>query len=394
MNFYQSWLVTGYQKVNWGGNNTLDSKDIKNFLNEIEKDLGALPSDLHITRKACALVAISEGKVIKLQEPEVHHCPLFTTLFDFKELDKQAIEKKFEKQCDDWGMFTCHRKVCDEKIIVPFGASEMIMYALKRNNIGYAVVACEGAGTVITDNPGLVQGIGAYMNGLFYTTPIPGVINNIREKGGTVLSAGDAKLNQFEGVVQASRMGCRKIAVTVRGDEIEVIKNIREFENGFNSERGGSESGFNKNIKPKKTRHMNASRINPENPEYLEVVILAICNTGISAGQAQNVSDNADLAWACASKEVRNIAGPRSILQVGMKIPVFVMTEKGLDFISAYSSDVTLKEKLGDISKKHYITSGKFEDGSVKIQMGKFQVFLYETEKLPVNTEDEPGPLV
>jgi len=386
-------LVTGYQKDNWE-DATLDSKDVKNFLNEIEKDFGALPLDLHITRKACALVAISDGKVIKLQEPEVHHCPLFTTLFNFKELNKQAIEKKFEKQCDDWGMFTCHRKVCDEKIIVPFGASEMIMYALKRKTIDCAVVACEGAGTVISDNPGLVQGIGAYMNGLFYTTPIQDVINNIKENGGTVLSAKDAKLNQYEGVMKAAQMGCRKIAVTVRGDEMEIIKNIREFEHGFNSVWEGSGSGFDKNINPKKTQHMHTLKINLKNPEYLEVVILAICNTGISAEQAQNVSDSADLAWACASKEIRNTAGPRSILQVGIKIPVFVMTEKGLDFISAYSSDETLKEKLGNISKKHYITSSKFEDGSVKIQMGKFHVFLYETAKLPVNTEDEPEPLV
>jgi putative methanogenesis marker protein 8 len=372
----------------------MDSKDVKKFLSEIEKDFGALPLDLHITRKACALVAISDGKVIKLQEPEVHHCPLFTTLFNFKELDKQAIEKKFEKQCGDWGMFTCHRKVCDEKIIVPFGASEMIMYALKRKTIDCAVVACEGAGTVITDNPGLVQGIGAYMNGLFYTTPIPDVINNIRENGGTVLSVGDAKLNQYEGVMKAAQMGCRKIAVTVRGDETEIIKSIREFELGFNSAEECADNSFNKNNSQKITRHTHTSKSNPDNPEYLEVVILAICNTGISAEHAQVVSDSTDLAWACASKEIRNIAGPRSILQVGMKIPVFVMTEKGLNFISAYSSDEILKEKLGNITQKHYITSGKFDDGSVKIKMGKFHVFLYETAKLPVSTEDEPDPLV
>jgi putative methanogenesis marker protein 8 len=372
----------------------VDSKDVKNFLDEIEKDFGALPPDLHITRKACALVAISDGRVIKLQEPEIHHCPLFTSLFGFEGLDKHTIEKKFEKQGQDWGMFTCHRKVCDEKIIVPFGASEMIMYALKRNNISCAVVACEGAGTVITDNPGLVQGIGAYMNGLFYTTPIPDVINNIRKNGGTVLSAKDAKLNQYEGVMKAARMGCRKIAVTVRGDEMEIIKKIREFEQGFNSAREGSGSSLNKNINPKKTQHTHISKSNPENPEYLEVVILAICNTGISAEQAKAVSDYADLAWACASKEIRNIAGPKSILQVGMKIPVFVMTGKGLNFISSYSSDDTLKAKLGNIAQKHYITSGKFEDGSIKIKMGKFHVFLYEAVKLPVGTEDEPNPLI
>jgi hypothetical protein len=232
------------------------------------------------------------------------------------------------------------------------------------------------------------------MNGLFYTTPIHGVINNIMENGGTVLSAKNAKLNQYEGVMEAARMGCRKIAVTVRGDEMEIIESIREFEQGFNSAREDSGSSFDKNFNPKKTLHTHTSNSNPENPEYLEVVILAICNTGISAQHAQTVSNSADLAWACASKEIRNIAGPRSILQVGLKIPVFVMTEKGLNFISAYSSDETLKENLGNITQKHYITSSKFEDGSIKIKMGKFHVFLYETVKLPVSTEDEPGPLI
>ncbi len=244
----------------------MDSKDVIKFLGEIEKDFGALPLDLHITRKACALVAISDGKVIKLRKPEVHHCPLFTTLFNFKELDKQTIEKKFEKQGQDWGMFTCHRKVCDEKIIVPFGASEMIMYALKRKIIDCAVVACEGAGTVITDNPGLVQGIGAYMNGLFYTTPIPGVINNILENGGTVLSAKDAKLNQYEGVLKAAQMGCRKIAVTVRGDETEIIKNIRDFEQGFNSAGKDFGNGLNKDYSQKIIAAIHdTSKSNPEN---------------------------------------------------------------------------------------------------------------------------------
>jgi putative methanogenesis marker protein 8 len=373
------------------GDVAIDSKDVIKFLNEIEKDFGVLPLDLHITRKACALVAISDGKVIKLQEPEVHHCPLFTTLFSFKELDKQTIEKKFEKQCQDWGMFTCHRKVCDEKIIVPFGASEMIMYALKRKIIDCAVVACEGAGTVITDNPGLVQGIGAYMNGLFYTTPIPDVINSIKKNGGTVLSASDAKLNQFEGVLKAAAMGCRKIAVTVRGDEAEIIKSIREFEKGFSDAKKDSLKNGSINVCTKESLHKCRAKINQEN---LEIIILAICNTGISAQQGQVVSDNTDLAWACASKEIRNITGPRAILQVGMKIPVFVMTEKGLNFISAYSSDETLKEKLGNITQKHYITSSKFEDGSIKIKMGKFHVFLYETPNLPVGTEDEPDPVV
>jgi putative methanogenesis marker protein 8 len=348
----------------------MTSEKVKIFLNEIRKDFGFLPKDLHVTRKACALVAISDGNVIKMEEPKVCHCPLFTALFSYKDIDKCTIQKKFERQSDQWGMFTCNRKVCDEKIIVPFGASEMIMYTLKRGSMDAAVVVCEGAGTVITANPGVVQGIGAYMNGLFYTTPIPEVISNIIKNQGIILSPSDAKMDQLAGVKKALDIGYSRIAVTVRGDEHETITAIRRLE---------------KEIK---------DSIKKEFKDRIIIVILAICNTGISEKQAKIISDEADLAWACASNFVREIVGPKSILQVGMKIPVFVLTDRGLDFISSYSSDNFLKEKLIDVGKKHYITLNKFEKGALKINMGRFSVFLYETKSLPIKTEDEPYPLI
>lgn len=341
------------------------SLKVRKFLKKIKDDFGILPKDLHITRKACALVAISDGKVIKMEKPEVHRCPLFTTLFRYDELNEKNIEKKFDWQCRQWGMFTCTRKVCDENIMVPFGASEMIMYALRKKNIDAAVTVCDGAGTVITSNPGIVQGIGAYMNGLFYTTPIPEVISNIQKDGSIVLLPADAEMDQFKGVNSALDRGFKKIAVTVRGDEKEALKKIRELE--------------------KKECLKN---------EDVKIIILAICNTGITASQSEVIKKNADLAWACASKYLRDIVGPASILQVGMKIPVFVLTGNGLDFITSYSDDASLKNKLRDLKNKHYITSGKFKEGAIKIKMGKFYVYLYETKFLPLAASDEPEPLI
>lgn len=335
----------------------MTENDLQSFIDEIKKETGTLPADLHITRKACALVAISNGKVIKIQEPEVHYCPLFKSLFSFESINKESIEKKFDRQASHWGMFTGNRRICDEKIIVPFGASEMIMYALKRRNIDAAVIACEGAGTVITSNPAVVQGIGAYMNGLFYTTPIPEIIERIIKNGAAVLSAADAGLDQYEGVKKAAELGYKKIAVTVRGDE-QILDRIRKY---------------------------NSS---------LDIVILSICNTGINSLQADHICKSADLAWACASKELRKIAGPSAIMQVGMKIPVFILTKRGLDFISSYSSDPELQIKLNNADRKHYITANKFRQGSIKINMGRFSVFLYETDELPVDADDRPEPLV
>jgi len=64
----------------------------------------------------------------------------------------------------------------------------MMMYALKKGGIDAAVTVCDGAGTVISDSPSLIQGIGARMNGLFYTTPIPEVIQRIKGQKGFVVN--------------------------------------------------------------------------------------------------------------------------------------------------------------------------------------------------------------
>ena len=254
-------------------------------------------------------------------------------------------------------MFTCDRVLVEDKIIVPFGASEMMMYALKRGIIDSAVIVCEGAGTVITSNPDLVQGIGAYMNGVFYTSPVKGIIDRIQENSGNILDIKEAGIDQFEGVKSAILMGHKRIAVTVRGDQDEVVKEIRGLED---------KSG-------------------------VKITILSVCNTGINKKQADYVRSYSDIAWTCASRNIWDIVGPVSILQLGMKIPVFVLTESGIDFISGYSEE----EKLNniDLKKKHYITTNRLEPGGIKMDLGRFSVYLYETEKLPLHTSDEPQPL-
>jgi hypothetical protein len=43
-------------------------------------------------------------------------------------------------------------------VAVPYGASEMMMYALRRGDLDAVVTVCDGAGTVVTANPELVRG--------------------------------------------------------------------------------------------------------------------------------------------------------------------------------------------------------------------------------------------
>jgi putative methanogenesis marker protein 8 len=336
---------------------------INKFLQQLKDELEEFPADLHITRKAGAFVAISDGKVLKIGEPDIRYCPLFSKLFNKENIDIKAIKEKFEWQISNYGMFTCHRHVADDKIVVPFGASEIVMYALNRKVIDCAVVVCEGAGTVISNNPALIQGIGAYMNGIFYTSPIKEVIERIKQSGGTVLDERTAKINQYQGVKKAIDLGFKKIAVTLRGDETRALKEIR-------------------NLDTLKTL-----------PD-VKVTVLSVCNSGISRRQAKNLRDNADLVWACGSKYVRETTGPAAIVQLGVKIPVFIMSNAGVELITGYSGDENFRSYFKDGSSKHYITSNKYHSGGIKTNMGKFFVYLYPVDKLPVITDDEPDPLI
>ena len=78
----------------------------------------------------------------------------------------------------------------------------------------------------------------------------------------------------------------------------------------------------------------------------LDLTILAICTTGITAGRIKEIMRHADIVWSCASGEVRSIIGPKAILQLSKKIPVFVLTRRGIRIVSSYCSDKNTIESL------------------------------------------------
>ena len=145
--------------------------------------------DIHVLKYFSSFVSVSYGKVINITEPTLTFCPLAEHLYkDFsnirgndKEAIKNAIKSAIESKIKDYGFFTDDRKLSYGDVSIPYGASEMLMFALRKNAIDAAVVVCEGAGTVITDAPEVVQGIGARMNSLLLTSPIKGIIEKLRE---------------------------------------------------------------------------------------------------------------------------------------------------------------------------------------------------------------------
>ena len=342
---------------------------VEELLEEIKKERGHLPSDLHVTRMCGALVAVSKGEVIHVTETKMRYCPLSSSLYDemslfeeHPELIKPEISKIVGSKISRFGHFTKARELCRMDVTIPFGASEMIMYALKKKGADAAVTVCDGAGTVVTSEPSLVQGIGARMNGLFYTSPIKQVIETIQETNGYIVNRKTAEINQILGVKKAVELGHRRIVVTINGFAGEDLAEVRDAE--------------------KETKS--------------SVTILAVCTTGVEKERAEEILKYADVVWSCASLHVRDIIGKEAKLQIGVKIPVFVLTPKGTRFISQYST-----KEFGDYIRegKRYVVVGHPKLSSnihdwKKIRMGNFETYLAEIDELPLRVEDEPRPLV
>jgi putative methanogenesis marker protein 8 len=247
-------------------------------------------------------VVIKDGKVIEVGEPEVKWCPIFAKVRGINKITPEEVKKNMEFRIKDFGMFTDKRHL-ELEDFVGFGASEVMMTGLNRGLLDTTVTACEGAGTVIANNPTLVQGMGGRMSGLVETEPIDGIINGITERGGIVLDPSTAKMDPVAGVRKAAELGYKKIAVTVAF--AETAKKCRELE---------AELG-------------------------LDLIIIGVHVTGLSMENAQTLLENADITTSCASKCMRDLVKP--LAQVGTAVPLFALTQKGKELVIERAKDIT-----------------------------------------------------
>ncbi|MFZ2497519.1 methanogenesis marker 8 protein [Methanosarcina sp.] len=247
-------------------------------------------------------VVIKDGKVVEIGIPEVEWCPLFAKVRGVNNITPEEVKKNIELRIRDLGMFTARRQLLGLDTYVAFGASEIMMSGLRSGFLETTVTACDGAGTVITSNPALVQGIGGRMSGLIETEPIEGIINGIQKFGGTVLDTTTAAIDPAGGVRKAAELGYKKIAVTVA--DSKTAKKVKELE---------AELG-------------------------LDLTVIAVHVTGISREEAQGLLENSDLVISCASKHIRELAKP--LVQVAAAIPLFALTQKGKELVIERAKDI------------------------------------------------------
>ena len=253
-------------------------------------------------------VKIDEKGITILTEPAVTYCPLHESLYGTKKIDAQAVKKSVETKIGGFG-FCCRDRDFSFDSIVAYGASEMISVWLDKGLIDCAVVVCDGAGTVITNNGKLVQGIGARLTGIIKTSPIREVIGHIERNGGAVLDKTEATIDQAAGVKHAFMAGAKHVAVSVASFQAKAISDIRRL----------------------------------EKTEGKAAVIFSVCNTLAKKSDVKHIV-KADIACASASTILRNAVGSRALLQVGVTIPVYALTEKGKELVLDYLA--VFKDKL------------------------------------------------
>jgi putative methanogenesis marker protein 8 len=132
------------------------------------------------------------------------------------------------------------------------------------------------------------------MTGLISTDPIVEIQEGLVERGCLLLDR-KATVDQIQGFKTAVSAGFKRIAVTVAGTNSPEASALRKM-------------GEKQSIRP---------------------FLLAVHTTGISDAQAAVLAEVCDLVWSCASKAVREIAGKRACLQMGVSIPVFAITAEG-----------------------------------------------------------------
>lgn len=268
-------------------------------------------------------VTISEKGVKVLTEPTISHCPLHEALYGTKNIDKKTVQKSVETKISEHG-FCCSNRDFDTEPIVAYGASEMMHVWLEKGLIDCAVVVCEGAGTVIATKGELVQAIGARLTGINKTSPIPEIIEHIEANDGLVLDKTSARIDQVAGVKRAFDMGFKRVAVSIAGFNAKAISKTRLI---------STDAGQ-------------------------DVLIFSVCNTCVHDADVKHIA-NADVVCASASKILREQIGRKALAQLGVTIPIYVLTEKGKKLVLAYLAESNYKLVIFRTNSLPYAVDGK-----------------------------------
>lgn len=243
-------------------------------------------------------IVIEDGEVIDVGDIQVDYCPMFKDMHGVDKLNKEFIKKNIEFRIDDFGMCTPDR-VIKMNDAVTVGISEILRTNVENGDIDCVVGACDGVGTLLMEDPAIIQGVGGRVSGLISTTPIDSLIKRLEDEGCIVLNPETAELDPLAGLKLAIEKGYKNIAITVIPGMI--VKELRDY----------------------------------PVPDDVNVYIFVAHTTLCSDELAEVLFDNADIITACASKALFDYADEHKPYYYGKKIPIFCGTNDGRRFLDA-----------------------------------------------------------
>ena len=290
------------------------SREILDYIRNYYDKIG-----VHITRMFGSYILLKkidgELKAVKATPIPIKYCPLMIKLLkevggDYVdeliatlhtndlELQEKCMCKLINETVIKSGYFDTKRPLNSCEANVLFGASETMSSAFKNKIIDAAIIVSNNLGTIITTNEFNTQGAVKRMTGLFHTSPNEDIMNTAEQEGIITVFPYTASIDQLEGVKKAIDLGFKRIAVSVAADDNYLHEELKKLET-----------------------------------DEVKIYKFGLCSTGISRETAEIMKENADIVWSCASKYVTEIIEPSAIAQVGIKIPVHIMTKEGWELV-------------------------------------------------------------
>lgn len=292
--------------------------------------------NVHITRMFGSYILLKNENgwltAVKATPIPIKYCPLMVKLLKevggelaeklLETLDVDDDKKQSELMCKlinqiviKAGYFDTNRPLNSCEANVLFGASETISSAFKSGLLDASVIVSNNLGTIITTNDSNTQGAVKRMTGLFYTNPSKEIMIRARVAGIIPVFPYTGEINQIEGVKYAIDKGYKKIAVTLAAGDNEFMEQLNDLES-----------------------------------DGITIYKFGLCSTGINEKTAEVMLKNADIVWSCASKYVKEYIEPHAIAQVGIKIPVHIMTSKGWELVKNHLEFMSISNCLDDVT--------------------------------------------
>lgn len=278
---------------------------------------------VHITRMFGSYIILSGNgddlSAIRATKIPIKYCPLMMKLLKevggetserlIEAIQNEEGERQSELLCrliDEvvikGGYFDTNRPLNSCEANVLFGASETISSAFTDDLLDAAVIVSNNLGTIITTNNENTQGAVKRMTGLFYTSPSKQIMQTAYEADIIPVFPYTAEIDQIAGVRKAISLGYKRIAVTLASSDNLLQTELKAIEQEHD----------------------------------VTIYSFGLCSTGISEQAAMAMKENADIVWSCASKQISNHIEPYSVAQVGVKIPVHIMTQEGWDLVKGH----------------------------------------------------------